>query len=382
MLPFLHAAAATTIASTSSLVRGGTAAIRTTLRLAVVGDTHEQYEDDDNAALIGLAPDAVLFVGDFGNEDVNVVGIISKLQDSLPCASIFGNHDVAYLSKLYRNRKLPRDAWAPPDEEDTDPNSSCSASARTLRPRLGLGKQYSAVHEMHALLERSNVAWGRRDFDDLSLSVAGGRPFSSGGGDLLAHKKTFYEDLFKGYDGIEFSARTIARNIRDAPDGFANVVLAHNGPTGLGEGASDIVGRDWQPRGRKQRDDPADWGDADLEAGLASASEGAHVPLVVFGHMHHALRDGGERRMALHDPSHNRLYLNAAHVPRWRRTTRGRERAFTLVELSRGGGGDGDARQEELADSGTEWAATSAELVWVLASGEVVEKRTLWPESS
>ena len=249
------------------------------------------------------------------------MGIISKLQDSLPCASIFGNHDVAYLSKLYRNRKLPRDAWAPPDEEDTDPNSSCSASAQTLRPRLGLGKQYSAGHERHARLERSNVAWGRRDGDDVSLSGAGGRPFRLAAATSWPTRRVSTKTCSRGMM-VSSSARGLSRETSEMHlDGFANVVLAHNGPTGLGE-ASDIVGRDWQPRGRKQRDDPADWGDADLEAGLASASEGAHVPLVVFGHMHHALRDGGERRMALHDPSHNRLYLNAAHVPRWRRSTR------------------------------------------------------------
>ena len=36
--------------------------------MAVVGDVHELWDEDDIAALDALQPDAVLLVGDFGEE--------------------------------------------------------------------------------------------------------------------------------------------------------------------------------------------------------------------------------------------------------------------------------------------------------------------------
>lgn len=400
MLPLMQAA---TLASSARFLRVPAALMRTSLRLAVVGDTHEQYDEADNEALINLQPDAVLFVGDFGNEDVGAVSTIARLQDALPCASIFGNHDVAYLSKLYRNKKLPKGSWAASPEggdaiDDDAVDDDCGADGESvaagcassapppaLRPRFGLGKAYSKAREMHLLLERSNVGWGRRDFAELGLSVAGGRPFSSGGGDHRAHKKSFYEDLFLrtavvGGDLGELSARRIARSIDSSPGGFATVMLAHNGPTGLGSGPSDIVGRDWTPRGRTHRDDPGDWGDEDLESGLAACH--APVPLVVFGHMHHALRHGGERQTV--QQAHGRLYVNAACVPRWRSTPRGRERAFTMIELTRSGSlaspptrAAGAAPAEAETGSG-DWVASTVEQLWALPDGEVAERRVLW----
>lgn len=405
LLPLVHTA---TMAS-SALLRAPTMLMRTSLRIAVVGDTHEQYDEEDNEALINLQPDAVLFVGDFGNEDVDAVSTIARLQDSLPCASVFGNHDVTRLTKLYRNKKLPQDSWAAPSEggdaidDNVDDNGGGAAATAVtgvagsncevqlaLRPRFGLGKEYSKVREMHLLLERSNCGWGRRDFGELGLSVAGGRPFSSGGGDHLAHKKSFYEDLFlrraaaDSGDFGELSARRIARSVDGAPRGFATVVLAHNGPTGLGGGASDIVGRDWTPRGRKKKEDPTDWGDEDLERGLAACR--TRVPLVVFGHMHHALRHGGERQAVRQ--AHGRVYVNAACVPRWRRSPNGRERAFTMVELTRGAPqppASARAAPAGVAPSGSggsqdddDWMASTVELLWALPSGEVAERRVLW----
>ena len=338
------------------------------LRLALVGDVHGQYEEDDNLALMNLAPDAVLFVGDFDNEQVPVVQTIATLQESLPCATIFGNHDVCSLSKFYRNKdrnkQQRKDEW--------DPGAAATAGAPTtgsLPPRLGLDKRYNAVREQHELLTKSNCAWGRIDFANLGLSVAGGRPFSSGGGDHVGHKQGFYRDLF-GIDSTEASAELIARNVNAAPADAVTVVLAHNGPTGLGDGPTDICGRDWLVQsGRRRREDPADWGDQDLELGLSLCP--APVPLVVFGHMHHQSRDGTLRTMATH--AHERLYVNAAHVPRWRRTPRGRERAFTFVDLVQESWGDEDSA------GGTAWRAPSADLVWALPSGEVVERTPLWP---
>ena len=39
------------------------------IKIAVVGDVHDQWEEDDDIALKHLGVDLVLFVGDFGNEN-------------------------------------------------------------------------------------------------------------------------------------------------------------------------------------------------------------------------------------------------------------------------------------------------------------------------
>lgn len=366
LLPLVHASL-----SAPQLARPAHTVSSKKLRLAVVGDVHGEFEEDDNAALINLAPDAVLLVGDFGNEDVGVVRSIARLQESLPCATIFGNHDICHLSKRYRKNALPNAAFSAlpggvegAATQGAAPQAGSSFSA--LPPRLGLGKEYNAVREMHALLKPSACAWGRLDLSDLGLAVAGGRPFSSGGGDHTGHKQSLYKDLFD-IGTVEESASRIAEAVDTSP-AAVTVVMAHNGPTGLGCEKSDICGRDWEvsPRRGKARDVPRDWGDADLEMGLAACT--TRVPLVVFGHMHAALRDGGTRTMAVE--RHGRLYVNAAHVPRWRDTAKGRERAFTLIEL---------ALEQQEQEEAASWAASSAEKVWALPTGEIAERRSLWP---
>lgn len=87
------------------------------------------------------------------------------------------------------------------------------------------------------------------------------------------------------------------------------LILAHNGPAGLGERATDIWGCDF-------RKEEGDFGDSDLAECLeAVRAEGGNVSVVVAGHMHHhakrsllfrtwKVRNGGT------------LYVNAARVPR------------------------------------------------------------------
>ncbi|MEM1311494.1 MAG: metallophosphoesterase, partial [Cyanobacteria bacterium P01_H01_bin.153] len=67
-----------------------------TIQIAVVGDIHNHWDEQDMAALHGLKADLVLFVGDFGNEAVDVVRSIATLD--LPKATIFGNHDAWYTA--------------------------------------------------------------------------------------------------------------------------------------------------------------------------------------------------------------------------------------------------------------------------------------------
>lgn len=67
-------------------------------RLAIVGDVHDVWSEADEAALHHLAAtgrlDFVLFVGDFGNENVPLVARVAALR--LPHAAILGNHDAWY----------------------------------------------------------------------------------------------------------------------------------------------------------------------------------------------------------------------------------------------------------------------------------------------
>lgn len=86
-------------------------------------------------------------------------------------------------------------------------------------------------------------------------------------------------------------------------------MVAHNGPTGLGNSVHSPCGADWL-------DDAVDHGDADLQAALCQlASQGRPPSVLVFGHMHSLLaRNQGLRDRVGH--LHGTVCLNAAVVPR------------------------------------------------------------------
>ena len=77
------------------------------LKIAVVGDIHDQWEVEDGVALKHLGVDLVLFVGDFGNESVEVVRAIASLD--IPKAAVMGNHDAWYTATEWGRKKAPYD---------------------------------------------------------------------------------------------------------------------------------------------------------------------------------------------------------------------------------------------------------------------------------
>ncbi|MEO0532826.1 MAG: TIGR04168 family protein [Cyanobacteria bacterium P01_A01_bin.123] len=263
------------------------------LKIAVVGDVHDQWGADDAIALDHLNPDLVLFVGDFGNESVEITGAIAALDR--PKAVILGNHDAWYSATHWGREKCPYDR----SQEDW-------------------------VQQQLDLLGITHVGYGKLDFPDLGLSVVGGRPFSWGGPEW--RNKTFYRERY-GIHNFEESTARICEAI-DQTRQNTLVFIGHCGPQGLGKTPEDPCGRDWKPLG-------GDWGEPDLTNAIAYARQlGKQIPLVTFGHMHHGLRhrkDCLRKRWDVDDTG--TLYLNAASVPRIMQTVTGTQRNFSLVTL-------------------------------------------------
>ena len=67
-------------------------------RLAIVGDVHDLWTGHDVVALKALHPDLTLFVGDIGNEAVELVRSIAALD--VPKAVVLGNHDAQSVQGL------------------------------------------------------------------------------------------------------------------------------------------------------------------------------------------------------------------------------------------------------------------------------------------
>uniref|UniRef100_A0A0A9F1L6 Calcineurin-like phosphoesterase domain-containing protein n=1 Tax=Arundo donax TaxID=35708 RepID=A0A0A9F1L6_ARUDO len=114
-----------------------------------------------------------------------------------------------------------------------------------------------------------------------------------------------------GVNDMAGSAKKIYDAAAGAREGHSVILLAHNGPTGLGSRMDDICGRDWVAGG-------GDHGDPDLERAISDLQKetGVSIPLVVFGHMHKSLAYGrGLRKMIAFGANHT-IYLNGAVVPR------------------------------------------------------------------
>jgi len=168
---------------------------------------------------------------------------------------------------------------------------------------------------------------------------------------------------------MEASAGSICRAAHGTPEDHVAIILAHNGPTGLGWQAEDICGKDWGAEG-------GDHGDPDLEQAIRQLKETTKlsIPLVVFGHMHKELQRGkGNRKMVVQDSDNQTVYVNGAIVPRVKEAKKrgaaesesgGTTRAFTLVEIL-------DGKIKKIAE------------IWVHVNGsmaKIVEENTLFED--
>ncbi|MEM9092880.1 MAG: TIGR04168 family protein [Cyanobacteria bacterium P01_F01_bin.53] len=265
------------------------------VKIAVIGDVHDLWELTDNAALEHLNIDLALFVGDYGNEAVDVVRRIAAVD--IPKAAVMGNHDAYYSASNKGIKKCPYD--------------------RTKEDWVQLQMD---------LLGDAHIGFGKREFPQFGLTVVGGRPFSWGGSKWRYQK--FYRDRFDVHNFDDSTDRIL--DAADEAEHNAIIFLSHVGPYGLGAQPTDICGKDWGKNGGG-----GDYGDPDLARAIAlTRSAGKHVPLVTFGHMHHTLKNHTRQLRTRVTETNNTVYFNAANVPRIKETPMGCKRSFSVVTLN------------------------------------------------
>ncbi|MFY9342841.1 MAG: TIGR04168 family protein [Planctomycetota bacterium] len=236
--------------------------------ITVVGDVHRWWRNADTVYLERAGSDLTLFVGDLGDEDVEMVRKIAELPVNK--AVLLGNHD----------------AWQ-------------SFGKKACTPKL---------RECLAVLGDDHLAYGVREVPAAGISVIGARPFSWGGPSLRSPE--VYDEIY-GIHTMRQSAAAIVDAARNAQHRDL-VILAHNGPLGLGGQTTDPFGKDFGKPG-------GDWGDRDLALAIQRIEGfGLRVRAVIAGHMHHKVVHprGAERQRFLRRG--DTLFLNAAYVPRVR----------------------------------------------------------------
>ncbi len=264
--------------------------VETPLRVAIIGDCHLRFDARDVLALDAAGLDLILFVGDLGGYRSRGAETVARVIATLetPALVLPGNHDAVIASQLL-SEALPQ--------------------GRALRPLLSRG-QPKRVHALDAAL--GDVPLGGYSTHAFSLrgqhlSVIAARPHSMGGPELGFAS---YLGRRFGIESITDSAQRLMSLIDATPDRRI-VMLAHNGPTGLGNTPESIFGNDFSGRG-------GDWGDLDLRLAMEHARRvGKRLLAVAAGHMHHHVRGGGERPFAVMEK--DTLIVNAARVPRQRR---------------------------------------------------------------
>lgn len=253
----------------------------------MVGDVHRWWRSGDSTYLERARPDLALFVGDLGDEDVEIAQRVAGLP--VPKAVVLGNHD----------------AW-----------QSFGRKVATAKLR-----------EILAALGDDHIAYAVREVPAAGVSVVGARPFSWGGPSLRSPE--LYDEIY-GIHTMRQSAAAIVDAARNAQHRDL-VILAHNGPMGLGTATTDMFGKDFGKPG-------GDWGDRDLALAIQRIEGfGLRVRAVIAGHMHHKVVHprGAERTRFLRRGE--TLFLNAAYVPRVRQDEDGEELSYFLRTRWRAG---------------------------------------------
>lgn len=269
-------------------------------RIAVVGDLHGHWDDWDARYFSAADYELVLFTGDLGSgtlqNGVRVARSIGRLQKR--AIVMLGNNDASAAAEIAAELRHQRGLLS------------------LLRTRgRALGATTGQVHLGGYSLHRYELA-GR------PISVLAARPYAEGGSDL-----SHLQSLFASY-GIDSMAASAARlcELVEQAESDDLIVLAHNGPSGLGGEVTSIWGRDFLPEG-------GDWGDEDLACALARAkAQHKRVLAVIAGHMHSPTRGGGARTWQVRRDGV--LYVNAARVPRIVERAEGTYRHHVALELA------------------------------------------------
>lgn len=290
------------------------------MRFGVIGDIHGFWDAHDTAFFNAAGYDMLLFVGDFARiaGSRSVARRLSGL--TTPGWAIPGNHDAVTAVQLLaeiKNRRLVARLTA------LGMARRVRRMARAMQPvRLG-------GYTMQALN------------DDLGLLIA--RPHAMG------PDRFYYRGYLKkrfGVTDFASSARRLESLIDSAPRDL--IMLAHNGPAGLGDTPASPFGCDFAP-------EHGDFGDPDLREAIDYARETGHrVRAVLAGHMHHRSKHTGAWRDTWADDG-DTLYVNAARVPR--------------IE-------DGATRRHHIALEVTP-ERVAAETLFTNAAGEIVSRTAL-----
>jgi uncharacterized protein (TIGR04168 family) len=262
--------------------------------IAVIGDIHGDFTQDDVDHLNTSDVDQVLVVGDLERIGISplaseacVATTLAKL--SKPALVIPGNHDGVRLPQLVAEALgLTRTAAT----IGVGHSRRLDDLERRLHPAVLCG--YS-LHDVRTSNSHSQST---------HIGVIACRPYSMGGPSLS------FPNLVARRHGVRTIDESADRlcQLVDQCEAERILFLAHNGPTGFGSRKDDIWGRDFGSG-------VGDHGDPDLEIAIAHAkARGRNVLAVIGGHMHHAVKGGGTRPWHIErDGTH---YINAAKVPR------------------------------------------------------------------
>ena len=252
--------------------------------VGILGDVHTLFDSVDVRLLDAQGYDAILFVGDLAGfrpgTDIETAQRMAELKTRTFVHP--GNHDGTtppqLLAEVMGSERLA--AWFAVGQEQ-----------RVARLREALGQHTLTGYSRHTLIQGA-------------LELVAGRPHSFGGHSRLGCAP-YLRSAFD-IDSLEASAERIRGLIEDvaSPD---FLVLAHNGPFGLGEQPDSIWGCDFRPEW-------GDFGDPDLQRAL-QVQGSARLRAVVAGHMHHRVK-GTSKERAWAEARDGVLYVNAARVPR------------------------------------------------------------------
>ncbi len=255
------------------------------MKIALFGDIHGFWDEFDIKSINESDYDYVFFTGDLKGflprDEKRIPRKISKIKKK--AFLIPGNWDSANLMQLVgeirQNRHLIR-------------LGAFGQKSRFKYFEKALGDIKVSGYSSHPIGNPK---------DDICLVTA--RPFSMGGNMSFSR---FLKEKFKVSTMLE--SENQMKKIIDSVKQSRLIFLAHNGPSGLGTGRTDIYGCDFRKEG-------GDWGDVDLRNAIDYAvSKNKKVLGVFSGHMHHKISKTKTRNWTV--TKNDILYINSAKVPR------------------------------------------------------------------